>query len=279
METLREILSYALYSFLAVAALGAVVAFFKEPRRSPREALSNFVIYAMSKSWRDYVMRSIEVAILVGVYAYAPYKLPMTAWALALTLLAADFVYYWKHRSEHGVRLLWAYHSVHHSSTEYNRTTAFRLPWLGSLLGLTFYLPMVLMGFHPLMVILARQLVLLYQFWIHTEKVGSLGWFDGVFNSPSNHRVHHGSNRIYLDRKHGGILIIWDRLFGTYQKELSEVPVVYGLTHPLGTRNPLLVNMHEPIAIVRDVRAASSVSDAVGYVFRGPGWKPAPLAY
>lgn len=277
MSSIQQYLQYSLYFFLTLAFADAVMAWFKagHARRNPREAVANFGVYAVGKVWRDYVTKGIELTVLVAASRLAPHHLPETAWMLAMTVLAADFVYYWKHRAEHSVRVLWAYHSVHHSSEEFNFTTAFRLPWFGNIFGVVFYVPLVLAGFNPLWVMLARQLVLLYQFWIHTEAVGRLGAFDLVLNSPSNHRVHHGSNPVYLDKNHGGILIIWDRLFGTYQRELAAQPVVYGLTHPLGTRNPFLINVKEPLATLRKARRASSFREACGHLFRGPGWTPA----
>jgi sterol desaturase/sphingolipid hydroxylase (fatty acid hydroxylase superfamily) len=276
MNELAEYLRYALYLFLFAAVSDALVAWVLRRRRArdPKEAASNLVIYMMAKGWRDYVTRGIEVSILAVVYAAAPYKLPITWWAFGLTLLASDFVYYWKHRAEHRVRFMWAYHSVHHSSEEFNLTTAFRLPWLGGFTVMMVYLPLVLAGCNPFVLLLCRQIVLLYQFWIHTGSIGSLGLFDQLFNSPANHRVHHGTNPLYLDRNHGGILIIWDRLFGSYQRELPEEPVKYGLTKKIATQNPLRITLHEPLAVLRDIRGARSLWDALGYVFREPGWKP-----
>lgn len=273
-ETTAHLLNAAIIVILTWAAVDTIIALVRRKGRDPKEALSNLGVYAISKGWRDFVTRGVEVFVLFGAATLVPWKLPGTWWAFAVTLLATDLAYYWKHRTEHGVRVLWAFHSVHHSSQEYNLTTAFRLPWFGSIIALIFYIPLVLAGMNPLVVILSRQLVLLYQFWIHTESVGKLGWFDRIMNSPSNHRVHHGSNPRYIDRNHGGILIVWDKLFGTYQAELDAEPVRYGLTHPLGTQNPIKVNLAEPFAIIRDVRQAKSWRDAVRFVFGNPGWRP-----
>ena len=131
---------------------------------------------------------------------------------------------------------------------------------------------MILLGFGAVQTIIALSIVIAYQTWIHTEKIGKLGWADRIFNTPSVHRVHHGSNEKYLDKNYGGILIVWDRLFGTYQAE--EEKVIYGVTHPLGTSNPLVINFHEFWQIAKDVWKASKVGDAFGYVFKHPGWTP-----
>jgi sterol desaturase/sphingolipid hydroxylase (fatty acid hydroxylase superfamily) len=283
-QDVKTFLSYTLYGFIALAVVEGLLAYLLFRRAAPprgnrsksaRETAANLGVYLISRLWRDFVTSGVEIAALSALYVWTPFaKLPVNGWTFALALFAADYVYYWKHRSEHGVRLLWAYHSVHHSSDEYNLSTALRLPWFGATSSFFFHAPLVLFGLSPIFVVLSRQLVLLYQFWIHTEHVGSLGWFDNVFNSPSNHRVHHGSNPVYLDRNHGGILILWDKVHGTYQAELGEDPVRYGLTHPVGTQHPVKLNLAEPLAILRDVRAAESLGDAVSYVLRGPGWTP-----
>jgi sterol desaturase/sphingolipid hydroxylase (fatty acid hydroxylase superfamily) len=194
-------------------------------------------------------------------------------------MVVADFIYYWTHRASHRIRLLWAYHSVHHSSKEYNLSTAVRLPWFGIIGDVMFYVPAVLLGFDPVLLAIGKAFVLLYQYWIHTESIGKLGWFDRVLNSPSNHRVHHGSNPIYLDRNHAGVLMIWDRMFGTYQEELAAEPVVYGLTKPLNSYNPLVINVHEPLALLRDVRRAGSFGNALKVLFKGPEWAPGKDAF
>lgn len=190
--------------------------------------------------------------------------------AYAVGILGWDVIYYWNHRFDHESRWLWAMHVVHHSSERYNLSTALRQPVAEAL---TIYAPygmLSLLGVRPAIVQDARALNLLYQFWIHTEVIASLGPLEKVFNSPSHHRVHHGSNRRYLDRNHGSILIIWDRLFGTHEVEAE--PVIYGLTSNIDTFNPLRIATHEWVAIARDVFRSANWADRIGYLVRGPGW-------
>ena len=181
-----------------------------------------------------------------------------------------DFLYYWNHRFMHEVRALWAIHVVHHSSERYNLSTALRQP-VADVLGL--WLPygvMARFGIRPHVLTQARALNLLYQYWIHTEAIRTIGRAEAVLNTPSHHRVHHGSQRQYLDRNHGSILIVWDRLFGTFERE--DERVVYGLTTNIDTYNPVKVATHEYRDIVRDVAGSTSWRDRLGFVLRGPGW-------
>jgi sterol desaturase/sphingolipid hydroxylase (fatty acid hydroxylase superfamily) len=181
-----------------------------------------------------------------------------------------DFLYYWNHRFMHEVRALWAIHVVHHSSERYNLSTALRQP-VADVLGL--WLPygvMARFGIRPHVLTQARALNLLYQYWVHTETIRTLGRAEEVLNTPSHHRVHHGSQRQYLDRNHGSILIVWDRLFGTFERE--DERVVYGLTTNIDTYNPVKVATHEYRDIVRDVAGSTSWRDRLGFVLRGPGW-------
>ena len=183
-----------------------------------------------------------------------------------------DFLYYWDHRWMHEVRLLWANHVTHHSSQRYNLSTALRQPWSGFL---TFWVfaPMPLLGYASKTTMRAGQLNLLYQYWIHTEAIDRLpGAAEQVLNTPSHHRVHHGANQQYLDKNYGGILIVWDRLFGTFEPEVRRIK--YGLTKNIKTYNPLRIAYHEMADIARDVRSAGNMRDRLGYVLRRPGWKP-----
>lgn len=190
--------------------------------------------------------------------------------AYAAAILGWDLIYYCNHRLAHESRWLWAMHVVHHSSERYNLSTALRQPVAEALTVAVPYGLLSLLGVRPTIVQDARAVNLIYQFWIHTEAVQSIGVLEKVFNSPSAHRVHHGSNRRYLDRNHGSILIIWDRLFGTYEPERERV--VYGLTTNIDTFNPLRIATHEWLAIARDVFRSSTWRDRVSYLVRGPGW-------
>lgn len=190
--------------------------------------------------------------------------------ALAGAILAWDLIYYWNHRLAHECRYLWAMHVVHHSSEHYNLSTALRQPVADALVVSIPYSALALLGFRPEVIETARGVNLLYQFWVHTEVIESLGKAEKIMNSPSLHRVHHGSNRQYLDRNHAGIFIIWDRIFGTH--ELEDEPVVYGLTTNIETFDPVRIATHEFADILDDVATATTWRDRLGYVLRGPGW-------
>ena len=203
-------------------------------------------------------------------------NLQASKWSLPVAMVAWDFLYYWDHRWMHEVRLFWANHVTHHSSERYNLSTALRQPWSGYLMSWVF-LPMPLVGIPAHHVTKAGQLNLLYQYWIHTETIDKLPKpFEAVLNTASHHRVHHGVNPQYLDKNYGGILIVWDKLFGTFEPEVRRVK--YGLTKNIKTFNPIRIGYHEFIDIARDVRAATGWSDKLGYIFRRPGWTPTPAA-
>ena len=189
-----------------------------------------------------------------------------------IAILGVDLLFYAYHRIAHRVRLIWATHQAHHSSEYFNFATALRQKWNNS--GeILMWLPLPLLGVPPWMVFASFSINLVYQFWVHTERIGKL-WrpFEFVFNTPSHHRVHHGMDPEYLDKNYGGILIIWDRLFGSFQRETFRPH--YGLTKPVDTYNIWRLQTHEYAAIARDVRAARRWRDKLGYVFRPPGWAP-----
>lgn len=195
-------------------------------------------------------------------------------WTVAM--VGWDLAYYWNHRFEHEVRLLWACHVNHHSSRAFNLSTALRQPWT-PYSSVLFYPPLALFGVAPPMILVAGGINLVYQFWVHTEAIGKLPRpFELVFNTASHHRVHHGSNGRYLDKNYGGILIVWDRLFGTFEEERERV--VYGLTKNLESYNPFVIAFHEYVAIARDLRRARSVREVVGHVLGPPGWPRPPAA-
>ncbi|MEJ5991530.1 lysoplasmalogenase family protein [Ramlibacter sp. PS3R-8] len=195
-------------------------------------------------------------------------------WLLALVFY--DFCYYWLHRAGHEVSVFWAAHVVHHQSQDYNLSTALRQTSSGALLGWIFYLPMALAGVPPLVFGVVALIDLLYQFWVHTEHVGKLGWFDRWFCSPSNHRVHHAVNDTYLDRNYGGVLVIWDRMFGSFREE--DQKCVYGTRAPLQSWDPLWSNFEVYWALARDSWHARSWADKLRVWFKPPGWRPADVA-
>ena len=220
----------------------------------------------------------------IGIYAWlidhvALFRLPADSfWVWASGLLLYDLCYYWLHRMGHEVYILWAAHVVHHQSETYNLSTALRQTSSGALLGWIFYVPMAILGF-PLEVFAAVALIdLLYQFWVHTEQLGKLGWFDRVFVSPSNHRVHHAVNDVYVDKNYGGILIMWDRLFGTFIEEKGEEPVVYGTRSPLQSWNPVWANLEVYHAMWLDAWRAKRWRDKLRIWIARPGWHPADVA-
>ena len=215
----------------------------------------------------------IVLAIYAGLYELTPLRIPTDVWwAYVLLFFADDLAFYSYHRISHEVRVFWASHVVHHSSTHFNLSTALRQPWV-PLTTLPFWAPLALVGFKPWLIFGMQSVSLIYQYWLHTERIGTLPRaFEFVFNTPSHHRVHHGSQEQYLDKNYGGVLIIWDRLFGTFEGE--DERVVYGLTTNIKTHNPVRVAFAEYGAIWHDVRAASSWRDRAGYLFGGPGWTP-----
>lgn len=224
------------------------------------------------------VWKIVVLAVFAALYSLSPLRVPTDAWwGWVLLFFADDLAFYLHHRAHHRIRLFWAQHVVHHSSERYNLSTALRQDWTPFSTGI-FWLWMPLAGFTPWTIFLAQSWSLLYQFGLHTETIRRLPRLvEWIFNTPSHHRVHHGSQEQYLDRNYGGILIVWDRLLGTFEPEGERVR--YGLTRNIDTFNPVRVAFHEYAAIWRDVRAATSWRERLGYAFRGPGWRPSPRSH
>lgn len=206
-------------------------------------------------------------------------RLPAQAWWVwLLAFFLYDFCYYWLHRLGHERNVLWAAHSVHHQSEEYNLTTALRQTSSGFIFSWIFYLPLALVGVPPAVFITVASLNLLYQFWVHTRHIAKLGWLEWVLITPSNHRVHHAQNPAYLDRNYGGVFIFWDRLFGTFKEEDPAEPVVFGVTTPLASWNPLWANLQFYAQLWQDARRAGSLWDKLRIWFMPTGWRPADVA-
>ena len=243
--------------------------------------------------WRAYCVSMIDglgrqyvVTPLIGLSLATPafdfairhrmVALPLDPWAAGMLLFAGqEFCYYWFHRCSHRIRWFWATHAVHHSSNELNLSAAYRFGWTGRISGNSvFFAPLIWLGFPPIAVFGVLSLNLLYQFWLHTEWIPKLGWLEYVLNTPSHHRVHHAANLPYLDANYGGVLIIFDRLFGTLTEERNNIPCHYGLLKPLRSYNPVWIVFHEWVAMGRDVRQARSWRARFRHMVGPPGWRP-----
>jgi alkylglycerol monooxygenase len=218
----------------------------------------------------------IYTAVFSSVALYPDTAFWSTWYGVLLALIFYDFCYYWLHRAGHEVALFWAAHVVHHQSQAYNLSTALRQSSSGSLFGWIFYLPMAVAGVPPIIFGTVALIDLLYQFWVHTEHVGKLGWFDRVFCSPSNHRVHHAVNDGYLDKNYGGVLVIWDRIFGSFKEE--DAPCVYGTRKPLESWDPIWANAEVYGALLHDSWHAQRWSDKLRTWLKPPGWRAADVA-
>lgn len=244
---------------LSAGALSTTIGYFTTflPVYVAGFVFSHFALFDIDAAWFDLSPRGIGLWIAV--------------------ILAWDFCYYWSHRCGHEISILWAAHSVHHQSEDYNLSTALRQTSTDFLFTWVFFLPLFLIGLPIEVVATANAIDLIYQFWVHTQHVGRLGWLDRVFVTPSNHRVHHAQNVRYIDRNYGGILILWDRLFGTFQEELDEEPVVFGVRKPLASWNPFWANLQVYDYLLFDARRASRWQDKLTIWFRRTGWRPADV--
>ena len=241
-------------------------------RYEARDAATSLVM-GLGSTIAGVAAAGVIAATTLWVYQHRLFTIPVTAvWAWLLLFLLEDLTYYWFHRLSHERRIWWASHVNHHTSQHYNLTTALRQTWTGGVAGTwLLWMPLALLGCSPWMIATQTGISLVYQFWIHTEAIGRMpAPFEAVFNTPSHHRVHHARNPRYLDSNYAGILIVWDRLFGTFEPELAQEPPRYGVVKNLGDFNILRAAFHEWIAIGQDV--ARAPRHALGYVFGPPGW-------
>jgi sterol desaturase/sphingolipid hydroxylase (fatty acid hydroxylase superfamily) len=245
-----------------------------------------------SYNWRAAGVSMLDLAGRVSLQILVPFTIATPLVYLAhqyrLTTIAIDglailfalfigqeFCYYWYHRAAHRVRWFWANHAVHHSPNELNLSAAYRIGIMSKISGSAiFFVPLVWLGFPPKLAFQLLSFNLLYQFWIHTTWIPRLGWLEYVLNTPSAHRVHHAANLEYLDANYGGVLIVFDRLFGTYKAERDDLPCRYGWVKPMTSHNPLRIEFTQWAHLVRDVFTAKSLRAALGYVVMPPGWRP-----
>jgi sterol desaturase/sphingolipid hydroxylase (fatty acid hydroxylase superfamily) len=245
-----------------------------------------------SYDWRAFGVSIVDYVLRIVVTVAVPFSIvwPLVPWVEAhrlttitvddvptalLLFITLEFFYYWQHRAYHRIRWFWNHHAVHHSTQELNLGAALRIGAFGKIIGnVVFLLPMVWIGFDLRLVAAALALNLLYQFWIHATWIPKLGWLEGWLNTPSAHRVHHAANLEYLDANYGGVLVVFDRLFGTYVPERDDLPCRYGLVKPMTSYNPLVVEFSQYVAMLRDLLAARSLRAVLGHVFMPPGWSP-----
>jgi sterol desaturase/sphingolipid hydroxylase (fatty acid hydroxylase superfamily) len=286
MHTLYTILYWSTLAVIVLATLEAAV------------------LWAVRRDydWRAYLASTADILVrqyVVYVYLAFGIAVPLIGWAwrhrianvplgtvgsLAVLFLGQELCYYWFHRISHRVRLFWASHAVHHSANRFNLSAAYRFGWTTRLIGTGgFFAPLVWLGFRPEAVFITLNLNLLYQFWLHTDWVPKLGPLEWVLNTPSHHRVHHAANPPYLDKNFGGVLIVFDRLFGTFEAERATVPCRYGLVEPLRSNNPVWIALHEWVALGRDLWRARDLGHFSRAIFGPPtgheaGAEPAATA-
>ena len=214
--------------------------------------------------------KGIFLAFFTFCNRFAPFDVGMTWWSWIVLFLLNDLIFYWFHRISHEVRIFWAFHVAHHSSLNYNFSTAVRNNFLIQTFRYVAWAPLALIGFDPVAIILMDSLAYFYQLFVHTQMIRSLSWFEWILNTPSHHRVHHGYNPGYIDKNYGAILIVWDRLFGTFKEE--QEPAKFGITKQVDPQNILNILFHEFITIGKDVGKSRSISDGLRFIFGHTGW-------
>ena len=274
--TIPNLILYAIPFFIATVLIEGILIYKRNPKNYNLKDTLASISMGIGNVLIEIVSKILVVMVITVLYENIRLiTIPFIWWAWIGILVLEDFCYYWFHRISHKSRFFWASHIVHHSSQKYNLSTALRQTWTGGFFSFIFFLMLPILGFHPVMIFTQMSISLLYQYWIHTELIHKMpAWFEAIFNTPSHHRVHHGSNPLYLDRNHAGILIIWDKLFGTFQPELKKEKVVYGLTTNLHSYNPLTIAFHEWTALFKDaITAKTSITKKFNYFMKPPGWK------
>jgi sterol desaturase/sphingolipid hydroxylase (fatty acid hydroxylase superfamily) len=267
-ETTIILISTPIY----VVFIGAEIlisAYFKHRKYSVFGTIENFYLMFLNMGL-DILMRAFTLYVLGFFYSFKLFIIENQLLYWFILLILEDFMFYWLHYFDHYVRFFWAIHVTHHSSQEFNLTVGFRSSVFQPLYRFIYFIPIAFLGFEPLDIMLMYSITQIYGILIHTQYIGKLGWLEYVFATPSNHRVHHGSNVKYLDKNMGMVFIIWDRIFGTYQEEEEEV--VYGLTKNIPDHKPSTVVLHEWKSMWNDVRNAPDIKSKLGYIFGPPGW-------
>ncbi|MCF6222740.1 MAG: sterol desaturase family protein [Flavobacteriaceae bacterium] len=269
-----DLILYAIPFFIATLVIEIIITSKNKSKSYTLKDATASISMGVGNVFLGIFAKAIILAALTFVYLnFRIFTIPFVWWAWILIFLADDFAYYWFHRISHENRFFWASHVIHHSSQKYNLSTALRQTWTGSFMSFVFWIWLPLLGFHPIMILAQMSISLIYQYWIHTELIDKMPkWFEAIFNTPSHHRVHHGSNPQYLDRNHAGILIIWDKIFGTFEPEVEKP--VYGLINNINTYNPIKIAFKEWMNLFKDItKSKTSFLTKIKYLIKPPGWK------
>ena len=270
---MKDLIQYAIPGFIILLVAEVIVTAIQQKDYYDKMDTVSSLSMGIGNVIIGFVSKAIVFGAYTLVYQFRLFTIDMAQWwPWVVLFFADDFSYYWFHRISHSSRYFWASHVVHHSSMKYNLGTALRQTWTGNITGaFIFWIWLPVVGFSPVTIMTMQAISLLYQFWIHTEHINRLpAPIEFVFNTPSHHRVHHGSDLDYLDKNHAGVLIIWDRLFGTFEPEKKRP--TYGLVTNINSHNPVRIAFHEWASIGQDIRRAGSVRAALGYIFGPPGW-------
>jgi sterol desaturase/sphingolipid hydroxylase (fatty acid hydroxylase superfamily) len=276
MNSLDKFLLFVALPAVVVASLIEATVLARKQSYDWRASAVSFFDLVARVGIQIFLPLSIATPLIVLAFRHRLATIPLDGvTALVALFIGQEFCYYWFHRAAHRVRWFWCNHAVHHSPNELNLSAAYRIGMLSRLTGSSvFYVPLVWFGFPPKVVFEVLSLNLLYQFWIHATWIPKLGWLEWVLNTPSAHRVHHAANLEYLDANYGGVLIVFDRLFGTYRAERDDVPCRYGLVTPLRSYNPLKIEFHQWAGLARDLARARSPRAVLGHLLMPPGWVP-----
>ena len=268
-----DLILYAIPFFVATVILEIILTVKVKLEDYEFKDAGTSIIMGLGNVFISIFTKIMILAIFLFLYKFRFFTIPFVWWAWLVLLFAEDFCYYWFHRISHESRMFWASHVVHHSSQKYNLSTALRQTWSGSFYTFIFWFPLIIIGFHPIMVLVQMSISLIYQYWIHTELIDKMPkWFEAIFNTPSHHRVHHATNAQYLDRNHAGIFIIWDRLFKTFEPEVEKP--VYGLVTNINTYNPIKIAFLEWKNMLKDFYSSkTSLKNKFKYLIKPPGWK------
>ncbi len=242
---------------------------------SLNDTLTNLLV-GIGQQISNLFQKILLIGLFIFIYEnYRFFTLPTSWWTILLSVIMYDFLFYWAHRWAHEVNLFWGAHVVHHQSEEYNLSVALRQSWFHNMFAFFIFLPIPLIGFSPVAFGIGAGIQTLYQFWIHTRAVGKLHpWLEYIMNTPSHHRVHHAINPKYIDKNHGGVFIIWDRIFGTYAEEEESIEITYGITTQLKSWNPLWANLHYYSDLFKSAKRFTNVGDKLRIIFARPGWLP-----